>query len=476
MLPLTPLLDSRLRQSLRRWWMRQAIWAGVWGWLMAASVAGAQLLGLRLDWIEPVPIWLPALLGATGMLLGLVWSARRAPTLQQLAQQADRVFGLEEQLSTAREFSSDAMVGTHVEQVRRLQQQKAATEVGQLDPRRLVPLVWPDHGRWALLLSLVAAGLYFWPGLEQGAVSRTTQPVSPAAEALVQQLDDLEQTVRQDAERRNDPVLQATAQTLRRLQQDVRENRLSPQQLDQEVEVVMQRVQQNYGVASKALPTSAPSDSSGKPASTASSSSETPVPAESAAEETPAPGQQASPQPAQAQQKVEETINRLQQQAANQKPGTSEAAGKTPPPPKAQSSCGNNCQQEQPTDQYSAGAKQEAERRAMEAARRPPGGDPGGYGNEAGQGSPSQTAAGGKNLPPRESITTVKVSARPANTGSRIKISAPPSSADSEVRVRSDVGRVSFVRQTEEAMPLQPVEPRNRTVVARYFAPSEENP
>jgi hypothetical protein len=471
MVAMDPVLEARLRQSRQRWWLRQLVASGMWGWGAAAVLAVVQLLAVRLNLVDMGFMWLPLGVGVGVFGLHLVWSGRRAPSLQRLAQLADREFDLHEQLSTAREYQPHHQ-GLAAE-VWRLQRNQAASLIDRLDPRRLVPLSWPPLTRWAVLCSFLAVGLYLWPGLTPRGEAAQNPAAMGANPGLVTQLEALEEVVRNDAERRNDPVLQATVQSLRQLRQDAAQNRLTPDQLDQQVALVTRRVEQNYGLAAAAPPAD-PTGSATAPTPnpSAAQSTEAPsraTPAEERAAETPA-----AAAADQAAQKIEETVNRLQQQSAgSSKPDPS--SGKTPPPQKAQSSCGNNCQEEQPTDQYSAGAKQEAERRAMEAARRPPGGDPGGYGNEAGQGSPSQTASASKPLPPKEATTTVKVSTRPANTGSRIKIAAPPSPT-LVAQVSAEVGQVSFAQQTEEPMPVQPVEPRNRTVVARYFAPAEENP
>lgn len=467
-----PALEARLRQSRLRWWLRQMVGSGVWGWGVAAGLVVLQLLAARLNLLAAHSPWLPLGAGLVVFGLHLAWSGRSAPSLQRLAQQADREFDLHEQLSTAREYQPHHQ--GLVAEVWRLQRSQAATLVDRLVPSRLVPLTWPPLARWAALCSLLGLGLYFWPGLAPRAQTVQNPSAGAANPELVTQLEALEQVVRSDAERRNDPVLQATVQSLRQLRQDVAQNRLTPEQLNQQVELVNQRVAQNYGLAATPPPSTQPDSLDTPPTSTASQGGEAPSRTVPPAQEETASTPAAAPSPAQAAQKIEETVNRLQQQSAgSSKPST--PPGQTPPPQKAQSSCGNNCQEEQPTDQYSAGAKQEAERRAMEAARRPPGGDPGGYGNEAGQGSPSQTAAANKPLPPRQATTTVKVSTRPSNTGSRIKIAAPPSPTPS-TRLSATVGQVSFSQQTEEPMPVQPVIPRNRAVVARYFAPAEENP
>lgn len=229
----------------RRW---QRAWNGLWRGMLVGGVA--WLIGLGAYKALPLP---DATLGIAGLAAvfcvlagGLVGFWRRDGVLTTARWLDDRQ-QLKERLSTALELGRDEKLG----EWRDIMARDAASQVAQVDVRRLLPWELPRASRWALLVLALGAGLGFVPeyrsqahlqqqrekesvkeaGRNLAELSRRTLEkrtnVLEATQQALQSVGDLGTRLEKRPATRNE-ALQEVAKLTEKVQQEVRELAKNP--------------------------------------------------------------------------------------------------------------------------------------------------------------------------------------------------------------------------------------------------------
>jgi hypothetical protein len=152
-------IESTVAQTARRrrW---QRAWCGLWQGVLLGSLL--LLTTLVLYKVLPVPMTVLAVGGGlfvVAMGAGFFLGGWRREAPLTTARWLDQREHLQERLSTALEMSRDPRAGHW----RELVLADAASHLGKLDFRRLLPWQLPRTSRWALLALTLAAGLGFVP-------------------------------------------------------------------------------------------------------------------------------------------------------------------------------------------------------------------------------------------------------------------------------------------------------------------------
>lgn len=442
---LRPLQQARMRLLLRR---------GLEGGSRVLLVVLGLWVALRLWQVfsrsEPALLGWKALaavlvLGFSGLAYSL-W--RRTPSLLQMARLTDQKLGLHERLSTVLELSPDSPHPLHQNLLR-----EAIAIAPQIKPARVVPLTLPQNSRWLLLAALVAAGLYLWAPAEmtsQTAPAKSGPLVSKSLKPLVEK-------VQQDAERTNDPYLQAEARNLEQLRAQIEQGKLSGKALEQELGSALERLGQSYGLspaggAATQDKESSPGKGSGSNAATN-------------------PNQSSSSSEASAA--LQKRVQQLTQALQNQRPG---ATGQTNAAPKeASRECifieGYECLTPDQLAKLQASLGSAGDRIRIQGPR---GGTPGGSGDKAGKGAQAKLGAK-ESLSLKSAAQPVVLPKHPVSSSARrIQISAPTQLAKA---LQSTQGTAGLWQRGEEA-PMHPglqgLSRESRNVVSQYFAQKDE--
>lgn len=462
---------SRMRLQIRRF-----VEGMGWG-LLGTAIVGV-VLGL-LRWvglwsnsqITIMVLWGFVGVWTVGLLLFLL---RTVPSLSQMAQQVDQRLVLNERLSTALEVASKAPRDAIHAQIYSALVEDAAQRSKVLQPGALVRFGFPKTLAYALGLGLVALGLQWLPLLRV--------PTLPQAEALspeekaatVAQLERVGELIQKDAERSNDPYLQATARSIERLKSDIQAGRLSTPMLQQEIGRLTERIQQNYNLPSPSANSSEATNAQGQIgteiANPVQSSQPEPQGLASANSEQ-------TPQKQAAQFDPIQSLNQLAKELENQTQNLSEPqAPQTPPQTQKQQT---DCRGEACGDQYAVARAQQAkdaEAAARAQINRPQGGAAGGFGDQAGKDPGGQSGARGTPLPPRPNSQQVKLPFQAPQSGRRIQIMAPPSPDGLQGVVGGEVSAQNWTQQEEVPIGLGYLQSQNRSIVRNYFTPPKENP
>lgn len=445
-----------LKQSLWQYQRRRMVQGVAWVLLVWGAVALLGVLAWRLGWLG-----LPNLTQVLGWMLpvGLLllsvglWLSRPKPLW--VAQVADVRLGLHETLSTATEWQSLNPTNPREREIQQALLQQAEQKATSVPTPKVFGVRWPRVGWVGLMLFALSLGVLYWPATNPAENTLTPAQVTQATQELRQ----VAEVLRQDAEQNADPLLAATARAVERLQQQVEQQSLTPQELRNEVERLAQRIEQNYKLPAAANnPQSQQEAPVGSPEASAGDNPPNQVNSEAAT---------AAPNLTRALSDAAERVEQQRQQKAD-----SQNPPKTPP--QQEQACGDNCDDNQGLDQYRAGAKAEAERRAKEQINKPAGGDAGGQADQAGQSSaPSANTPPSTPPTPPANTTQVAVQAQLAPSGDRIKLSAPPSLGIQTAGVSQGIS-ARFSYQEEIPQSQVYIEARNREVVSRYFSPQEE--
>lgn len=226
------------------------------GTLWSAVVASSTYLGLRL-----VTVWWPVswtasawatLVFVAAFTIGVLWALRRTPSLLELAQRADRRFALRERTSTALELArSQPSKGAQGELATALLED-ATRHAARIEPRQLVPFIFPREGWVVVALTAVVITVQF--GVPQaslggpGADPAVAEGLSEAERVeTVADLRRAAQLLDSEAEERNDPYLQALARAFDTLGRRVEANELDRNLTQLELERLMAHVARAYG-------------------------------------------------------------------------------------------------------------------------------------------------------------------------------------------------------------------------------------
>lgn len=448
------------------------------GWGLLGTAITAVVLGL-LRWVgllSSPQITLMALLALVGVWMGglLLYLLRTAPSLSQMAQQADRQLGLSERLSTALEVAPKAPRDAIHAQIYSALVEDAAQHSRVLQPSTFVRLRFPKTLVYALGLGVLALGLQWLPILTAPPLPQADTLSPEEKTATVAQLERVGQLIQKDAERSNDPYLQATARSIERLKSDIQAGRLSTPALQQEIVRLTERIQRNYNLPSPSARPSETTNAQGQigteTASPMQSSQPEPQSSASASSEQ-------TPQKQATQFNPAQSLNQLAKELENKTQNSSEPqASKSPPQTQnQQTDCGGAAC----GDQYAVARAQQAkdaEATARAQINRPPGGAAGGFGDQAGKDPGGQSGARGTPLPPKPDAQQVRLPFQAPQSGRRIQIMAPPSADGLRGVVDGEVQAQNWTQQEEVPIGLGYLQSQNRGIVSNYFTPPKENP
>lgn len=404
-------------------------------------------------------------------MVGLsIYIAQTAPSLAHVAQKADRHFALNERISTALEVvQRSPRDGFHAFMYQALEKD-AAAQTGLLNPQELVRLEPPRTLIYALLVGILALGVQALPVLSQKAAPLALGLPREEQAATVTQLQRITKVVQRDAERANDPYLQATVRSLEQLKNDIQAGRLSGPQAQEEITRLSEQLEKGYN-----LPNSPNSTDSHLATPQGNQPSANPPQTRPNQEENSArPGSRISPQ---VQRPPSASPSQSLNNLANRLESKSQTSSNPKAPPAAQAQQQADCVGQACTNIYAKAQAQQAKDAgsAKNQVKRQQGGSAGGFGNEAGKEGGGKSGARGTALPARPKAQQVKLPFQTPQSGRRIQISAPPST----VKAPDATGTVqaqNWTRQEEVPTNLDYLETQNRTIVSNYFAPPKETP
>lgn len=459
-------LAQRLAQGRRRLQLKR---------LLAGSSLGLLLLcggwlGLELlRWLgvlrfNPATLYFWLLgLGLLGLLGLLAYLLRTAPTLAQIARQADRHFALHERLSTALEVVQQSPKDHVHASIYSALADDAAAKAELVNPRELFGLRLPRPLLYALGAGLLAYGLQFAPTLAPKPAAQVPGLTPEEQAATLTQLSRLAQVIGRDAERNNDPYLQATVRSIERLKSDLQAGQLSAPMTQQEIARLSEQIEKGYGLNPAEEANTNPQSSA---AGAAQPSQDTPNPPNPQGLKPGTQAPQSGPNPS---QRLSNLSSRLEAKA---QPSAQPPKPVPQTPSQQQSDCGDTpC-----SDIYAKAQAQRAKdaEAAKNQVKRPPGGAEGGFGDQAGkEGSGSQAGRPAGKLPPKPPAQQVKLPFQAPPSGRRIQVMAPPGTVTA-LAPGGEVQAQNWTRQEEVPIGLGYLQSQNRSIVSNYFTPKEK--
>lgn len=234
--------------------MRGVLWGGLLaGTIFVVLTVVDQLLG---PLTQSVWLW-SAFALAAGLAVAVPWALLSTPSLIEMARRADLHFGLSERASTALEVAH----GTS----RTAQVDRASAEVGaalfrdaerhavQIEPRELVRLGLARELWLVLVLAVVAATVQF--GVPQLRAVGLGTPAAVATELGNEELGEVVTNLRraaelleQEAERRDDPYLEAVAEAMVELGESIELGEISVSEAQQGIERLLEHASRAYGL------------------------------------------------------------------------------------------------------------------------------------------------------------------------------------------------------------------------------------
>ena len=234
--------------------MRGVLWGGLLaGTIFVALTVVDQLLG---PLTQSVWQW-SAFALAAGLAVAVPWALLSTPSLIEMARRADLHFGLSERASTALEIAHEASRTARVD--------RASAEVGaalfrdaerhavHIEPRELVRLRLARELWLVLVLAVVAAAVQF--GVPQLRAVGLGTPAAVATELGNEELGEVVTNLRraaelleQEAERRDDPYLEAVAEAMVELGESIELGEISLSEAQQGIERLLEHASRAYGL------------------------------------------------------------------------------------------------------------------------------------------------------------------------------------------------------------------------------------
>lgn len=251
-------LETNLRRGRRRARGGLLLRGVLWGGLLAGTIFVVltvvdQLLG---PLTQSVWQW-SAFALAAGLAVAVPWALLSTPSLIEMARRADLHFGLSERASTALEIAHGAS--------RTAQVDRASAEVGaalfrdaerhavHIEPRELVRLRLARELWLVLVLAVVAAAVQF--GVPQLRAVGLGTPAAVATELGNEELGEVVTNLRraaelleQEAERRDDPYLEAVAEAMVELGESIELGEISLSEAQQGIERLLEHASRAYGL------------------------------------------------------------------------------------------------------------------------------------------------------------------------------------------------------------------------------------
>ena len=251
-------LETNLRRGRRRARGGLLLRGVLWGGLLAGTIFVVltvvdQLLG---PLTQSVWQW-SAFALAAGLAVAVPWALLSTPSLIEMARRADLHFGLSERASTALEIAHEASRTARVD--------RASAEVGaalfrdaerhavQIEPRELVRLRLARELWLVLVLAVVAATVQF--GVPQLRAVGLGTPAAVATELGNEELGEVVTNLRraaelleQEAERRDDPYLEAVAEAMVELGESIELGEISLSEAQQGIERLLEHASRAYGL------------------------------------------------------------------------------------------------------------------------------------------------------------------------------------------------------------------------------------
>ena len=194
---------------------------------------------------------------AAGLAVAVPWALLSTPSLIEMARRADLHFGLSERASTALEIAHEASRTARVD--------RASAEVGaalfrdaerhavHIEPRELVRLRLARELWLVLVLAVVAAAVQF--GVPQLRAVGLGTPAAVATELGNEELGEVVTNLRraaelleQEAERRDDPYLEAVAEAMVELGESIELGEISLSEAQQGIERLLEHASRAYGL------------------------------------------------------------------------------------------------------------------------------------------------------------------------------------------------------------------------------------
>ncbi|MDX2005250.1 MAG: hypothetical protein SFU83_08235 [Meiothermus sp.] len=445
-----------------------------WGILLSAAVwlvfsslrwAGGMQPGA---WAGLVPLYVLAV-WALGVALYIL---RTPPSLMHIAQRAEKHYGLEERLSTALEVVHRPPRDTAHAYIYEALVRDAAAKSERVKPGQLFEFRPPRNLLYALGIGALALGLQFAPKLAPPQAPVQTAGLSPQERAsTVTQLERVTQLVRRDAERTNDPYLQATVRSLEQLKAQIRSGQLAGPQAQQEIARLSEQIERGYSLpgpspSSQPATSNSPAVIADNPSRNAPQTGSNRPQGDQPGQQNPNAQQQTGTSPSQQLNNLAQKLEAKPQQAQDKSPA---------PPQQTQSQQQGECDGAACSDIY-AKARSQQTKDAESATRninRPPGGAAGGFGDQAGKEGGGKSGARGGTPPPRTRAEQVKLPFQAPPSGRRIQILGP-ASASTAANVTGTVEAQNWVRQEEVPIGLGYLAAPNRSIVSSYFTPAKE--
>lgn len=472
-------IGIRDRLLLRDLCVVAAVLAGVVGiW----RLTGAFLPEVRI-W-STFPAWTGGVLGVAVVVLAVGLRMRAgliAPTVLDLARRADERFELQERLSTALEVTAQGD-GTMPSRLRSLLLSDAARVARVVEPASLVQVPLGRPALWLVVALAAALAVQLVPVRTDRAptVVAAATGRAPAGATSVPTVTDVQRAaalVAQDAFVRNDPQLQALAQSLQDLGARMASGRIQSGEVVSEVAKLRLQLEAAYGQAQPhAGQQVSPNQAAGPPGSKAGLQNAASAASKATGPQGPAATVQ---QQSQASSSLSDLVKQLEAGAPNQThskaPGAGSLSRMGSTPGQGPTAPGVYARQNPAQNALFKQANALLERSGN------PGGQPVGAahrstmgpGDAAGKGtqplvkgvaSPSATAA----------ATGAKVDL-PSTTiagGQRIQVDAAPIAKRTQVTDVAPGAAVAGAPPSETARPTGPiVDPAERFAVARYFLP-----
>lgn len=249
-------LETNLRRGRRRARGGLLLRGVLWGGLLAGAsfvvlTVVDQLLG---PLTQSVWLW-SAFALAAGLAVAVPWALLSTPSLIEMARRADLHFGLSERASTALEVAHGTSRTAD----------RASAEVGaalfrdaerhavQIEPRELVRLRLARELWLVLVLAVVAAAVQF--GVPQLRAVGLGTPAAVATELGNEELGEVVTNLRraaelleQEAERRDDPYLEAVAEAMVELGESIELGEISLSEAQQGIERLLEHASRAYGL------------------------------------------------------------------------------------------------------------------------------------------------------------------------------------------------------------------------------------
>jgi hypothetical protein len=385
-----------------------------------------------------------------------------------IAQKAERHFYLNERLSTALEVVQKSPKDAAHAYIYNALVADAAAKSEQVNPRQLFQFQAPKTLFYALGIGVLALGLQFAPPLSLQKTTTQTPTLSQDEQrATVTQLERITNLVQRDAERTNDPYLQATVRSLEQLKAQIQSGQLTAPLAQQELARLSEQIEKGYNLSS-----STQSNSVNRSTNNAQN------PVSSNPQNIPNSNQpNTNVQTAQSGQPGSSSSQRLENLARQLQAKSEQTQGQsTAPNPQSQSQQAD-CTGAACSDIYAKARAEQA--KAAEAPKnqinRPQGGAAGGFGDQAGKDAGGKSGARGTTPRPRTKAEQVKLPFQAPPSGRRIQILGP-SSSSSPSAVTGTVEAQNWTRQEEVPIGLGYLSAPNRSVVSNYFTPSKETP